>query len=219
METYMRYTIKRKTAFLITLLMVLGLLLTACGGGTKSAGGEEKVSAAGKYVGNFDMTDLLNEQAEASSIQFSSKVAADFILTLNEDDTFVFDIDADSLVTSVSEAVQNEIDSIIGGIMGQEVTEDSAEGIAKAAGYDSYDQFKEDIMNQLKESLDESALEGLTDSCHIEGTYTVKGKDLELSAKDTEQFSVKVGTIQDDGSILLDLDANGQNIQITFIKQ
>ena len=218
----MKYIWKQKAVCMLAVLLVLGLMLTACGGGSKAAGGaEEEKSAAGTYVGNFDMTELLNQETEAAGIQFSSSVTTDFILKLNEDETFVFDIDADSLVSSVTEAVQNEIDSIIAGLMGEEVTADSAEEIAKAAGYDSYDAFKEEILKQITESLDEDALSELTDSCHIEGTYTLKDKDLNLSAEgeDSENFSVKVGTIQDDGSILLDLDANDQNIQITFVKQ
>ena len=215
----MKYIWKQKAVCMLAVLIVLGLMLTACGGSKAAGGAEAEKSAAGTYVGNFDMTELLNQETEASGIQFSSAVTTDFILKLTEDETFVFDIDADSLVSSVTEAVQNEIDSIIAGLMGEEVTAESTEEIAKAAGYDSYDAFKEEILNQITESLDEDALSELTDSCHIEGTYTLKDKNLSLSAEDSENFSVKVGTLQDDGSILLDLDANDQNIQITFAKQ
>ncbi len=215
----MRAGRKGLAAFIMMTMLVLSFLLAACGG--KKAGGEgaKEESVAGTYVGNFDMTELLNKEMEASGITLKSSVNTDFTLSLQEDEKFVFDIDAKTLVSSLTEAIQNEMDSIIAGLMGTEVTDETRDSIAQTAGYNTYDEFKEDITKQLTESMNEDTLKDLTDSCHIEGTYTVKDKDLSLSAEDTESFSVQVGKIQDDGSILLGMDANGDHVEITFVKQ
>ena len=210
--------ISRGVRAALVLVLALAFLagLTACGG--KKSAGEENTTA-GAYQSSYDIRDLLNKELESSGIELQSSANVEFLLNLAEDDSFTLDLDADSLVSSLKAAMETDLDSIIGSLMGMEVTDDVKGTIAAAAGYNSYDDFKAEMLKVMEEELDEKGLEDLRNECHLEGTYEVKGTRITFKDAGESAVVLDAGTIQEDGSIKVQSTSSGTTVEIVFEKQ
>ena len=206
---------------ILAVALVLSVVMTGCGA-SKAGGGDsgKAESIAGTYQATYEMKDLINKEMEAAGITLESDINAEFSMELKDDNSFVLNVDTDSLMNSLKDALANDLDSIIGQLLGdQGVTEDMYEQIAKAGGYDSYDAFKEDMQKSMMDEMDADAIKELTDACHLEGTWELKGSKLTLSSTSEGQISVDSGTVQDDGSIKVKSKTEDNEVELTFTKQ
>ena len=166
---------KHRMAGLLAVILVLALVMAGCGG-SKPAGYDEE-SIVGRYAGDYNMKELINAEMASAGIALESDVMSRFILELQDDGSFSFDVDAKGLVSAVTEALKTDLDSIISSLVGMEVTDDIRESIAKSAGYDSYDVFKDELLTSMTDELDGEALEELERNTgrHYNDLYIVGG--------------------------------------------
>lgn len=203
--------LKKRFGFLMAVIMVLCACMIGCSG-KKDAG------IAGKYVAEFDALDIMNSSMEASGISLKTSIITEFDLELKEDGTYTFDLNADAFKESIIAGISADIDDIIGSLvasLGASGTD--VEDLAKQAGYESYDAFKQAMVDEISASFDDATMQDMKDSAHGEGSYEVKDKDVTLTAKDGD--AVDALKINDDGSLTANVIFENSDITLTFVKQ
>ena len=192
---------KKITALLVAALLAMLSLAGCAGFGGSSAGASEK-NLTGSYYALYDMSEAMQEGLGEMGISFSDPVEVAFLLDLNEDKTFTFAMDTASFISSVTDALQSSMDSIIAGIMGQEeLDEETASALAKEAGYDTYEDFRQYMTEMIAEQLQNQGLEELK----MEGTYTVEGDKISFTPAD-EENKLDDAVIESDGSLTIAMD-------------
>lgn len=205
--------------FILVMVIVLAMLTTILGGcGSKDI--------SGTYNGTIDYTDIMNKQLEDYNVSFSDSITGDASLELNSDKSFTFSVDVQSLIDSLKSAIVANADDLIDGIMSsQGITEDQYEAAAQMAGYDSYEDFKNEMINQMVETYEDADLSdlGLSESdTTISGTWSQSGETLELTSSSDGELGLDSGTINDDGTISLhtsgEIEGEEYTFDITFTK-
>ena len=177
------------------LVLAAAALLCACGG-------SKKKDVAGTYRATYNMKEALNKQLADSGMVMESDVNADFILQLNEDDTFSFDIDGAGFGENFTEVLSKEGPGIINAMLEEEgVTEDMHDSIASASGYDSYDAFVEDMVQSVVAEMGDEFVEDLESQVHYAGTYSVDGITLTLKGEANDEEGMDEGTFNSDGTL------------------
>ena len=165
---------------------------------------------AGDYVGSYDLTDIMNESLVGSTgvdMDLQGTVAMEFNLSLADDGTFVFSYDAAALYSSLMDYLNSNLDAIFMTAFGVSSVEE-LETYSELLGYDSYDEMKTDLGDQIAESISAEDLE----SVDITGTYTVEGNEITLIADDPEDGTIPTSGTIEDGNIVIEIEVNDNDI-------
>ena len=165
---------------------------------------------AGDYVGSYDLTDIMNESLVGSTgvdMDLQGTVAMDFYLSLADDGTFVFSYDAAALYSSLMDYLNSNLDAIFMTAFGVSSVEE-LETYSELLGYDSYDEMKTDLGDQIAESISAEDLE----SVDITGTYTVEGNEITLIADDPDDGTIPTSGTIEDGNIVIEIEVNDNDI-------
>lgn len=201
----------RKTAGLLSVLLLFSLTLAACG--------EKDVT--GSYQASCNMKEVLNRDLEAAGVKLDSDVHTDFFLELKDDGTFTFDIDAAGLRERFTEVIRTEGKGIIDEMLEEQgVSEDMHETIASASGYESYEAFVDSMIDMILDEMNDESVQELETASHTEGTYSVRKDRLVLTGLKEDGQGIKEGTIGKDGSIaIVSGMEDGTTLDLLFIKQ
>jgi|GEM_PF-3177311 len=167
-------------------------------------------NVAGDYAAVLDLTDVMNESLGASlgsDIEMQGSVEMAFYLSLAEDGTFSFSYDAASLVDSVMNYIDVNLDAIFLSAFGA-TSVDELESYAVLLGYTSYDEMKADLGEQIAESI---SADDLDDSA-VSGTYTVDGNKLTMTAENEYGTALPTAGTFEDGNIIIDVDVNDNEV-------
>ena len=195
------------------LVIVLAVMLCACGG--------KKKDISGTYHATYSMKDALNKQLAESGMALESDVNADFVLQLNTDETFTFDIDGESLGKSLTDVLTQDGPAMISSMLESEgVTEDMHDSIAAASGYDSFDAFVDDMVQTIISEMGDEFAADLESQVHYEGTYALEKNTLTLNGTVNEQQGMDQGTLNEDGTISITSKMDEETtLDLTFTKQ
>lgn len=205
-------SMKKRLALMLSLIMVLCACMIGCSGGGK------KDTVSGKYVAEFNALEMMNSSMGDAGLELKTDIIAEFELELKEDKTFTFDLNAEAFRDSIIAGISADADGIIKELFASlGVSTDDLEDLAKQAGYDSYDAFKQELIDAMGEQFDDAAIEQMRTDSHSEGTYEVKDKQITLTGEDSG--GVDEMTINDDGSLTTSIDFEDSKIELTFVKQ
>ena len=210
----MKKYIKKSLAACL-LVLAAAALLCACGKKIKPA------DISGTYRATYNMKDQMNEQIAESGITLEDDVNADFILKLTEDENFIFDIDAEGFKANVAEVLDKEGKTIVDVMLkSQGVTEDMYDMIATSSGYENYDAFVTEIIQNLETEMGEEFEKELAESAHFEGTYTIDENRIMLTGETVEGNGIEEVTVNEDGTIsLIDKLEDGTLLNLRFTKE
>lgn len=201
----------RKIALLAGLLAVVSMTTAACG--------SKKKDISGTYKGTYDFVDALNKgmsSVDGVDFQLSESVDSDIILVLNEDNTGTLSVDAESFKTNLKKAVNNEANSLLDSVLeSQGISKDQYETLAQATGYDSYDAFKQGMIDEVEKSIDDEDYSEM--DINLNGKWKLDDNTITLTWDATSVASAGItaekntiyqdtATLNDDGTITWDMD-------------
>ena len=169
---------KKYIALLLALVMVFAL--AACGS-TKSP--------AGSWTAKVNLAEIAGDSM-GEMADYLKDMMVDVNLEMNEDKTFVLQLDANSAIPALKEGMRAYMNDMLTG-MGM-----TAEDYEAAAGASLDDLIDEAIAEMDPEDLSET----------LTGTYTLEGSKLTLTADDG---TLNTGTWDGD-TLKLDVDEFGQ---------
>ena len=195
------------------LVLAVAALLCACG--------SKKKNVSGTYLATYNMKEAMNSELADVGMTMESDLNAEFVLQLNEDDSFSFDIDGTKFSETFSEVLTQDGPGMIGAMLEAEgMTEDMYPTIASASGYDSYDAFVDDMVKMIIDEMGEDFVSDLESQVHYEGTYSVENTTLTLSGETSGGAGMDQGTINEDGTISVTSKMDdGTILDLTFTKQ
>ncbi|MCF0145447.1 MAG: hypothetical protein HUJ73_02550 [Eubacterium sp.] len=200
-----------KKAVRLILVAVLSAVLLLCGCG--GAGSAKALS--GSYTAEYDLADLINSYLGDQGYSIDKEMNAPFTLDLNKDGSYKLGIDTGSLTEDLSSLFQNEGVSIISDLFGSEgIFGDSLEILAQESGYEDFSSFASDMVDEILGSIESGVISGLG-GISEEGTFTVEEDRITLSPKNGEAVE---GIINQDNSITITSNIQGQTIVLTFVK-
>ena len=167
-------------------------------------------NVAGDYAAVLDLTDVMNDSLTGSlgtDIAMQGSVEMAFYLTLAEDGTFSFSYDAASLVDSVMNYIDVNLDAIFMSAFGA-TSVDELETYAVLLGYASYDEMKSDLGEQITESISADDLDDST----VTGTYTVDGNELVMTAENEYGTALPTSGTIENGNIIIEVDVNDDEV-------
>ncbi len=202
----------KKSVVLLAALAVI-LLLAGCGGKERDVSGD--------YRATYNVKDMLNQELAVSGIIMKSDVNAEFILQLNPDKTFLFDIDAEAFQRKFMDVLQKEGPGIVETMLEQEgITEDMHDMIATASGYDSYEAFVSGMMEDIVAAAGNGLAEQIKGAAHTEGTYSVSKGTITLTGNAEGGQGLDKGTVNEDGTITVTaMPDENTTLTLTFVKQ
>lgn len=175
---------------------------------------EEEDTIEGTYWGEVDMTDMIAEEA---GVEISSKLAMGLFLTIGPDDAYLIEADLEKFISDTIDYYNAEMPALIRQMMVEEgIPEDMLEETVKAQGYESFDAFVKELLDEMIVELEESMAE--EDSVLSEGTYEISGDKITLSESSGDASISPVGTINSDGTISFDITTDEQVLTIVFEK-
>ena len=167
-------------------------------------------NVAGDYAAVLDLTDVMNDSLMGSlgtDVAMQGSVEMAFYLSLAEDGTFSFSYDAASLVDSVMNYIDVNLDAIFMSAFGA-TSVDELESYAVLLGYASYDEMKSDLGEQIAESISADDLDDST----VTGTYTVDGNELVMTAENEYGTALPTSGTIEDGNIIIEVDVNDDEV-------
>ena len=193
--------------------MAMVLLLAGCGGKERDVSGD--------YRATYNVKDMLNQELAASGMTMNSDVNAEFILQLNPDKSFLFDIDAETFQRKYLDVLQKEGPAIVQTMLEQEgITEDLHDAIAAASGYESYDTFVNGMMEEIVAAAGTGLAEQVRNAAHTEGTYSVSKDTITLTAGTEGGQGLDKGTVNEDGTISVTaMPDEATTLNLTFVRQ
>lgn len=175
---------KKAVSIILCLVLVLSMLLTMTGCGEQS-------KFIGKWRGEIDLADMINEQfaADETMSQYLNIDSFEFSFTFEfkDDGTYSQSLDEDSL----EDAMDDFIDDVVDGM--EDYMDDEAKklglttsDVLSASGYNS-------VREMVEESYSETSFEEITGELNNEGNFKVADGKLYLSdgkdyAIDEEQY-------------------------------
>lgn len=167
-------------------------------------------NVAGDYVAVFDLTDVMNESLTGSlgaDIEMQGTIEMTFYLSLAEDGTFSFSYDAETLVASVMNYIDSNLDAIFMSAFGA-TSVDELETYAALLGYSSYDELKSDLGDQIAESISTDDLE----DTEVTGTYTVDGNEIVMTAENEYGTAIPTNGTIEDGNIVINIEVDDNEV-------
>lgn len=187
----------KKRSLLVTLLLVLTMLVTACGGSTNPF--------EGKWKGTCDLTDYIVDSMVAGDPTLEEYVDFEelsFVINFTfEGDEISMSVDDDSIDTFVANAedgIRNMLDKYMRAQL--EGTGIDVEFLASANGYDSYDALLDGMVSEMGLS---AMIDPLTEALELEGTYEYDEEDgiLTVTYEDGSEEEMKFEFDGDDLTI------------------
>ncbi len=207
----------KKIAVMMAAFMVMCACLMGCSGSGGSAA-EEENTIPGNYIAKFNVSDMMNEEMSESGVTLTTDMNAEFELVLSEDNTFTFDLDAEGFKDAIIAGFTADADDIMTHLFASlGVDTSDVDSLAEMAGYESYDAFKEDLINEMAESFDDATIEEMKDEAHGEGTYEVNDSTITLTSDD--DTGVDELKINEDGTLSTTVDFEGTEYELVFEKQ
>ena len=204
---------KKKLALMLATLTTVASLFTGCG--------EKDVT--GNYVANVQLAQFMEESDLQSMDEMGldvSSLSLDVTLDLTKDKEFTFDFDTTGFKSDFSALLENNMDGLIdAGLAESGVTRDDiTDEIAQYSGYDSADALFEDLKNQIMGQMDTyyEELDNEMKDASVTGTYKVSKDSVIFVTEDGDDVSFDKATINDDGSISLDMDFEGKEFTLDF---
>ena len=180
---------------------------------------EAPADYTGTYVGQLDFSEMMKEQLiQSAGIEIDDPLFMEVFLALNEDETFQLTINGEKFKADLIAIMKNHIDDILGTALEQQgYSLDDLDDLAKANGYESGDDYKNALADQLEQQLDESLdLDEYKDDLEVSGTYSINDKEITLKSADGGQDKI---TINDDGTLTLIVPTDDQEITVVMTKQ
>ena len=192
-------------------LFLLTAFLSACGG----------KNMQGSYQARYDLRDTLNrEQLTDANLQLESPVYATYQLRLEKDKTFTLELDAGALRDSVAGALRADADSIVRQLLTHSgIQESSYDWVVEASGFDTFEAFRDDAVEELVGQLDMNMMQQFSDEAHREGAYKIKKDILTLQQGEGDGAVYQEGTVTEDGKIVLDALLRGKTVELTFSRE
>ena len=204
---------KKKLALMLATLTTVASLFTGCG--------EKDVT--GNYVANVQLAQFMEESDLQSMDEMGldvSSLSLDVTLDLTKDKEFTFDSDTTGFKSDFSALLENNMDGLIdAGLAESGVTRDDiTDEIAQYSGYDSADALFEDLKNQIMGQMDTyyEELDNEMKDASVTGTYKVSKDSVIFVTEDGDDVSFDKATINDDGSISLDMEFEGKEFTLDF---
>ncbi|MBQ7470066.1 MAG: hypothetical protein IJS76_06550 [Pseudobutyrivibrio sp.] len=204
---------KKKLALMLATLTTVASLFTGCG--------EKDVT--GNYVANVQLAQFMEESDLQSMDEMGldvSSLSLDVTLDLTKDKEFTFDFDTTGFKSDFSALLENNMDGLIdAGLAESGVTRDDiTDEIAQYSGYDSADALFEDLKNQIMGQMDTyyEELDNEMKDASVTGTYKVSKDSVIFVTEDGDDVSFDKATINDDGSISLDMEFEGKEFTLDF---
>ncbi len=196
------------------LVLVAAALFCACGG-------VKKKNIIGTYKAVYNVKDELNKGLADIGATLQSDVNADFILQLNADDSFLFDVDGEGFRQNFTDMMESEAPELIRSMLEAEgITEDMYDTVAQASGYENFDAFVEDLKKTIITETGEEFVGTLESVAHYEGTYSISGGTITLNGQVNEVNGIEQGTINKDGTITVSMKTeDGTAFSLVFTKQ
>lgn len=202
----MKKTLKRSLALVLVLLLLPAL--SACGG-----------DRTGTYVGKMDIFEMMGEALESSGLEITDSVEMSMTLELKKDNTFTLAMDAEGAIDALTKYFEASGQELITKMLeAQGYDEESLEQLATLAGYGSYDEMVDALVKQLIETMAQS-LNSENANTSISGTYTIEENNLNLKSDEGTELGFSSCVFNQDGTISMKGDMNGQEIEILFKKQ
>ena len=196
--------IKYAIAIMFIVTIIASSFLTGCGA-LRNIASNAKNSMVGKYQAEYNAKDALNASMEDIGIVLNEDVPMIFQLDLKEDETFTFNVDAEKFTGSVTDAIKKNGPEIIKAMLQEEgIKEEGYEELAQVSGYKSFDDFVENVLNEMTNNMTEELKKTVDEEISETGSYEVKKNVISLIVSENEEAdTVTEGTIEDDGSITI----------------
>lgn len=201
--------------------LIAGLLVFAMAGMLCACGGSKKKDISGTYHASYNMKDALNKEMTDAGMTLASDVNADFVLQLNADESFTFDIDGEGFKQALTDVLTQDGPAMIGTMLESEgITEDMHDTIAAASGYDSYEAFIGDMVQTIVSEMGDEFVTELESKVHFEGTYSLDKNTLTMNGKVNDQSGMDQGTLNEDGTISISSKMDEETtLDLTFTKE
>lgn len=179
---------------------------------------QKENSIPGTYTGIMDYSDMLHDQFVDMGIDLGdSSVTAEFILVLNEDNTYTLDCDPQSIYSSIIGAIRENSDSFLAGMITNfGISADEFEELVKKQGYADLNAFKEELLAEMEASFDEDTAGEMAEQLHEEGTWTADSTTITLT--DNSGSATMSGPAGADGTITLSGRVNDADFTVVFRK-
>ncbi|PHU36053.1 hypothetical protein [Pseudobutyrivibrio ruminis] len=206
---------KKKLALMLATITTVAGLFTGCG--EKDVHGN--YSAVETFSDVMDESDIKDMEEAGLDVK---DLGVDVKLELTEDKKFTFEYDVDSFKKEYTEFVQNNIDALIDYQLSSEglTRDDITEDVAIYLDYESVDALfeglKEDIYTSAEAFAD--SLDAQMDSYTVTGTYKVSKDKVIFVIDDEGDVSFGEGIINEDGTIDVDVDEDGDTVTLKFSK-
>ena len=204
---------KKKIALMLATLTTVATMFTGCG----------SKDVAGNYVSEVKLVDFMSDDDVDMMSEIGmdlSDITIDIVLDLTEDKNFSLSFDTTDFKSDFSALVDANMDSIID--MGLEQSgvsrEDVTDVVAQVMGYDTAEAFFEDMKSQMSSAMD-SAYEELDDEMQdatVSGTYTVAKDTVVFVTTEGDEFGLDKGAINEDGSITINTEYDGNELALDF---
>ena len=189
----------KQTRYVLVLVPFLFLFFVSCG---------KAKDISGEYTAVYDMKEQLNQDLEAGGlpIQIEGELAAQYHLTLGSDGTFTWTLNTEKFGEDLKTTLLNEQDIIVRALLESEgVTEDMHELLVQAGGYESFEEFQSEIMEEAVAALEAEAMEELKEESSIAGNYRLEGTTITLEDDHTPATIIAEGILEKDGTIQINV--------------
>ena len=204
---------KKKLALMLATITTVASLFTGCG--------EKDVT--GNYVAKVKLAQFM-EESDLQTMEDmgldASDLSLDVTLDLTKDKNFTFDFDTTGFKSDFSALLEDNMDSLLDQGLAQAGVsrEDITDEVAQYSGYENADALFEEMKNEVMAEMDsyyEQLDEEMKDAS-VSGTYKVSKDSVIFVTEDGDDVSFDKATINDDGSISLDLEYEGKEFTLDF---
>lgn len=206
-------------------VLALALVMVLTSTGCSIIKGFFAKDVTGAYNTDISIDQFMDDEDMAPYEQYGidySDFKMRINLTMNEDKTFEFKVDEQAVKDSFSQLVNNNLNAILDAALDEagmsDATDSQKDMIAKAAGYDDWEDFGEDLAEQVEEAFDEE-LEGQFDEITTTGTYEVDGDTVKFTGTNGSGSGMDQATIGKDGSLSINYSYKDKNMTMIFIKK
>jgi hypothetical protein len=204
---------KKKLALMLATITTVASLFTGCG--------EKDVT--GNYVANVKLAQFM-EESDLQTMEDmgldASDLSLDVTLDLTKDKNFTFDFDTTGFKSDFSALLEDNMDSLIDQGLAQAGVsrEDITDEVTQYSGYENADALFEEMKNEVMTEMDSyyDQLDEEMKDASVSGTYKVSKDSVIFVTEDGDDVSFDKATINDDGSISLDLEYEGKEFTLDF---
>ena len=199
----------KKRNLFITLVMVITLLLAACGGGDSN-------SLVGKWTGNLDLTDQIVQNMVATNADMEKYAKFEnltftfvFQFTDKEVTLHIDEASTQKFVENIQAGVANTVDAMVAGVAAENNMTTDAVYAGMGVTRDAYIQSVVEAM-QL-----ETMVQSIAASLELKGTYEADGETILVVYEDNTYEEMKYNLGMEDLTITVSDGTNSYQIPCT----